>query len=189
MRVVELRRLAAFRAELLAGPTATEALRRWCTARCAEAGRISAHRLPVRPLAPSTEIAGRLACGCGEAIRHRRVELRWGVEPLSIADNWYVPERLTPEMNAQLEAGDTPFGELVAPLGVVRRTASSHREPGLGPVRRSAQPPPEREGGGRSDGLRALLRQDAVLVRAASGHVLAAVSETYLQAVLEIGAR
>jgi chorismate-pyruvate lyase len=55
-------------------------------------------------------------------VQYRRVELRCGAHVLSVADNWYVPARLTPEMNAMLTATDTPFGRAVQPLRPYRRT-------------------------------------------------------------------
>jgi len=45
---------------------------------------------------------------------------------MSIADNWYVPSRLTPEMNRLLETTDTPFGRAVAPLEPTRQTFLVH---------------------------------------------------------------
>ena len=44
---------------------------------------------------------------------------------LSEADNWYVPGRLTPEMNHVLETTDTPFGKAVAALRFRRHTLSA----------------------------------------------------------------
>jgi len=44
---------------------------------------------------------------------------------LSEADNWYVPARLTPEMNRALETTDTPFGKAVASLHFRRHTLSA----------------------------------------------------------------
>jgi hypothetical protein len=44
---------------------------------------------------------------------------------LSEADNWYVPGRLTPEMNKLLDTTDTPFGRAVQTLHFKRRTLSS----------------------------------------------------------------
>jgi hypothetical protein len=41
---------------------------------------------------------------------------------LSEADNWYVPARLTPQMNALLDGGDTPFGTAVKALDFHRAT-------------------------------------------------------------------
>ena len=45
-----------------------------------------------------------------------------GEHVLSEADNWYVPARLTPEMNRLLETTDTPFGRAVQPLQPYRQT-------------------------------------------------------------------
>ena len=44
---------------------------------------------------------------------------------LSEADNWYVPGRLTPEMNRLLDTTDAPFGRVVQALHFQRRTLSS----------------------------------------------------------------
>ena len=41
---------------------------------------------------------------------------------LSEADNWYVPGRLTEEMNHLLEETEAPFGKVVAALHPFRRT-------------------------------------------------------------------
>jgi hypothetical protein len=43
---------------------------------------------------------------------------------LSEADNWYVPARLTADMNRTLETTDAPFGRVVSPLQPYRRTFS-----------------------------------------------------------------
>jgi hypothetical protein len=52
----------------------------------------------------------------------RHVELSCGDHVLSVADNWYVPSRLTAAMNQSLESTDTPFGRAVADLRPFRRT-------------------------------------------------------------------
>jgi hypothetical protein len=44
---------------------------------------------------------------------------------LSEADNWYVPSRLTPEMNRLLDTTDAPFGRVVQALQFQRHTLSS----------------------------------------------------------------
>ncbi len=44
---------------------------------------------------------------------------------LSEADNWYLPARLTPDMNRQLDATETPFGVVVKPLDFRRRNLSA----------------------------------------------------------------
>jgi hypothetical protein len=73
-------------------------------------------------IAPSAEQRQRLRADSGEVVRYRRVRLRCGDHVLSEAENWYLPGRLTPEMNHALETGDTPFGRVVAPLQPYRQT-------------------------------------------------------------------
>ncbi len=58
-------------------------------------------------------------------MRYRRVKLLCGTLVLSQAENWYVPARLTPEMNRRLDSSDTPFGRVVQPLHFQRHTLSS----------------------------------------------------------------
>jgi len=48
-----------------------------------------------------------------------------GTLVLSEADNWYVPGRLTPEMNQLLDTTDSPFGVVVRSLHFQRHTLSS----------------------------------------------------------------
>ncbi|MFM6832719.1 MAG: hypothetical protein ACKOVA_20640, partial [Novosphingobium sp.] len=55
------------------------------------------------------------------------VRLTCGDTVLSVAHNWYVPARLTPEMNRTLETTDAPFGKVVAPLGFRRERLASRR--------------------------------------------------------------
>jgi hypothetical protein len=50
------------------------------------------------------------------------VRLACGAQVLSHADNWYLPARLTPEMNRQLDQTETPFGTVVRPLDFHRET-------------------------------------------------------------------
>jgi hypothetical protein len=50
------------------------------------------------------------------------MQLFCGDKLLSEADNWYVPGRLTPEMNRLLDQTDTPFGRAVKDLDFQRQT-------------------------------------------------------------------
>jgi hypothetical protein len=59
------------------------------------------------------------------AVRYRRVRLRCGDHILSEADNWYVPSRLTADMNKILDTTDTAFGRAVQALQFRRRTLSA----------------------------------------------------------------
>ena len=58
----------------------------------------------------------------GEPYGFRRVTLMCGDKVLSEADNWYLPARLTPQMNQVLDTSDTPFGLAVKALDFHRTT-------------------------------------------------------------------
>lgn len=112
-----------FNARLLAGPTATGAMEAWCRDyRLASEPRIRA--LPDRSAHAEPDAAQRalLQVGPDESVGYRRVALMCGDRLFSVAENWYVPGRLTPEIDALLDATDTPFGTAVKPLGPSRRT-------------------------------------------------------------------
>ena len=111
-------RVAALNDALLAGQSATATLERWCAAR-GEAAAIVAVRVP--GAWPPPDAAARAILGAA-AIRYRHVQLRGGALVLSVAENWYVPDRLTPAMNAALETTDQPFGRVVAALRCRRHT-------------------------------------------------------------------
>ncbi len=106
-------RIEALNQALLAGGSATETLERWC------AGPVVAVRVagPDRP--PDAATYAMLGA---VPVRFRQVHLRGGGLLLSEAENWYVPSRLTPAMNAALDTTDVPFGRVVEPLGCHRRT-------------------------------------------------------------------
>jgi chorismate-pyruvate lyase len=108
---------------LLAGPSATRTLEAWCRDhRLADPAKIVANRVSGSDKPITAEQRSRLKIGADEPVRYRHVRLRCGNSILSEADNWYVPSRLTAAMNAQLDDSDTPFGIVVAPLGISRRT-------------------------------------------------------------------
>jgi hypothetical protein len=71
---------------------------------------------------PSAEQRQRLQARSVREVKYRRVELRCGSHVFSEADNWYVPSRLTGEMNRLLETTETPFGKAVQALRPYRRT-------------------------------------------------------------------
>ncbi|MFL5383996.1 MAG: hypothetical protein ACJ8GN_15855 [Longimicrobiaceae bacterium] len=110
-------------AEILASRSATAALEKWCGDQAlAREPRVVAEVVAGEPRAPTPEQRQRLRADSGEVVRYRRVRLRCGGHVLSEAENWYLPGRLTPEMNRALETGDTPFGRVVAPLEPRRQT-------------------------------------------------------------------
>jgi hypothetical protein len=110
-------------ATLLAARSATFTLDAWC----ADHGLASEPNIRARLIRgvdkPATaEQRARLEVGVDEPVKFRHVELSCGDHVLSIADNWYVPSRLTAAMNQSLETTDTPFGRAVADLKPFRRT-------------------------------------------------------------------
>ena len=113
-------------AELLSHPSATLTLERWCGAhRLAKEPKVLAHLVRGEEKQLSTEDRQRLSIATDEPVRYRRVQLFCGSKLLSEADNWYVPSRLTPEMNRLLDETDTPFGRAVKALEFQRQTLKS----------------------------------------------------------------
>ena len=109
--------------EILGDTSATSALERWCGAhRLADEPRVVARVLGSDDPGADAELRKRLEVDASEPLRYRRVELTCGERLLSVAENWYVPARLTAAMNEQLKTGDTPFGKVVRPLAPYRRT-------------------------------------------------------------------
>jgi len=125
-RVEALALLQTLNADLLSHDSATATLERWCAAhKLATPARMVAVRVPNVDKPPEPEQRALLKVAPDTAVRYRRVQLRCGTLVLSEADNWYVPERLAPQMNAQLDTGDTPFGVVVRALHFQRHTLSS----------------------------------------------------------------
>lgn len=125
-RLRMLAQLQTLNADLLSRDSATAVLQALCDRREPEAPRIRARRVEA-PDSPQAAAAARrqLGAAANEAVRLRRVELMCGEAVLSRADNWYLPDRLTTEMNSALNTTETPFGVVVAPLRFQRRTLSS----------------------------------------------------------------
>jgi chorismate-pyruvate lyase len=122
-RVEILALVQTLNASLLASRSATATLEKWCADhKMAAEPQIVAHRAsgPEKEAGPETR--KRLGVEAGEAVKYRRVALTCGGHILSEADNWYVPGRLSAEMNRALETTETPFGKAVAPLQPFRRT-------------------------------------------------------------------
>jgi hypothetical protein len=114
--------------ELLASRSATATLEAWCAEhRMAAPARVSAFLARNVDKTPTQADRSALELGPGEQFRYRHVRLACGVHVLSEADNWYVPSRLTPDMNRQLETTDIPFGRAVQALHPVRQTLSVER--------------------------------------------------------------
>jgi hypothetical protein len=118
--------LQTLNADLLSHDSATAVLQDLCNRRDREAPKILARQVEVPDDLPAANAARRqLGAAANEPVRRRRVELKCGEVVLSRADNWYLPGRLTAQMNTDLESTERPFGVVVRPLGFQRRTLSS----------------------------------------------------------------
>jgi hypothetical protein len=125
-RVEVLALLQTLNADLLSHDSATATLEHWCEAhRLASPPRIVAARVADVDKPPSLEQRRELGVTPTEAVRYRRVRLMCGALVLSEADNWYVPSRLTPAMNALLDTTEEPFGRVVQALNFRRHTLSA----------------------------------------------------------------
>jgi chorismate-pyruvate lyase len=124
-RVETLALMQTLNAELLASRSATLTLERWCRDHAlsgAREAKVVARLIRGEAKPASAEQRQRLEVAGDEEIRYRQVELVCGDRVLSRADNWYVPGRLTAEMNRLLETTDTPFGKAVLDLKPYRQT-------------------------------------------------------------------
>jgi chorismate-pyruvate lyase len=125
-RLEALALLQSLNADLLSHDSATLTLDRWCgTHRLAEPAKITAERVRDVNKEPTAEQREILGVSATEPVRYRRVRLKCGERVLSEADNWYVPARLTPEMNQALDTSDIAFGRAVQALKFRRRTLSA----------------------------------------------------------------
>ena len=122
-RVQALALIQTLNAAILSSSSATTTLEGWCRD----------HKLAANPVIVADVVRGadapadaeqrqRLEVNDGEPVKYRRVRLRCGERILSQAENWYVPGRLTAEMNRLLETTDTPFGRAVQSLEPYRQT-------------------------------------------------------------------
>ena len=125
-RLEALALIESLNADLLAHDSATLTIERWCADhRLADPARIVAERVREQTSRQAPRCATALDVKPDEPLGYRRVRLKCGDHVLSEADNWYVPARLTPEMNHALETTDTPFGKAVAALHFRRHTLSA----------------------------------------------------------------
>ena len=121
-RLSVLAQIQTLNADLLSHDSATGVLQGWCD-RHGPPGTRMAVILRPEVSKPADEAVRRdLKAGPNDQIIYRRVDLTCGDQVLSVADNWYLPGHLTPEMNRQLAETTTPFGVVVRPLDFRRRT-------------------------------------------------------------------
>ena len=122
-RLEALALVQTLNAEVLASRSATLTLEGWCRDhQLAKEPTIVADVVRGVAKAPTAEQRHRLQVTSQTEVKYRRVQLRCGNRVLSVADNWYVPDRLTADMNRLLDTTATPFGKVVQPLEPYRQT-------------------------------------------------------------------
>ncbi|MGJ0451934.1 MAG: hypothetical protein ACR65T_01690 [Methylocystis sp.] len=190
-RIEALALMQTLNASLLASRSATATLEKWCADHKMSAEpKIVARRVAGIDRRPSAETRRRLDVSDEEPVNYRRVQLACGDHVLSEADNWYVPGRLSDEMNHALETTETPFGKAIAPLQPFRRTVEMK-------VRWSPLPEgwefsaiptasPENAGGALS--IPHDLFEHTAVVYARDQRPLSEVHETYTREVLDFPA-
>jgi chorismate-pyruvate lyase len=125
-RVQALALLQALNVDLLTHNSATLTLERWCDMhKLASPATVVAERVRGVEKAPTDEVLQLLNVNATDLVRYRRVRLHCGEHVLSEADNWYVPARLTPDINRSLDTTDTAFGRAVQTLHFRRQTLSA----------------------------------------------------------------
>ena len=183
-RLEALALLETLNADLLSHDSATLTLERWCADhKLADPARIVAERVSDAIKPAAADVRAALKAKPDEPLAYRRVRLKCGGHVLSEADNWYVPARLTPDMNHVLETTDTPFGKAVAALHFRRHTLSADL------LWRPLPQGWEMGGASASDEAHALVIPDQVLEHRAvlstpDGEPFSEVVETYTGDVL-----
>ena len=128
--------LADFERVLASEHSATAALTQWCRVRgMANPPAIAAQRDLLEELPPPPAILALLQPGPAERVAYRRVRLICGETVLSVAQNWYLPDRLSAEMNHALDTTDAPFGRVIAQTNFTRELlASEHGRTAACPI-------------------------------------------------------
>jgi chorismate-pyruvate lyase len=179
--------LQTLNADLLSHDSATLTLDRWCTRhKLADPPEIVADRIAGKDKRPPDDVRARLRLGADQTVAYRRVRLRCGERVLSEADNWYVPSRLTADMNRVLTTTDTPFGRVIRPLGFRRETISAKLLWSPLPGRRDIASAPVRKRAADTHlSIPDKLIEHRALLTSANGEPLCYVVETYTKAVLD----
>jgi hypothetical protein len=186
-RVEALAILQTLNAELLGHDSATLTLDRWCDAHHLSSpapAKVVAVRDKDTARPATAEQRRVLGVTDSEPIRYRRVKLVCGTHVLSEADNWYVPSRLTPDMNHQLETSDIAFGRAVQALHFQRRTVSAKLLWSPLPDGWDVTPSALPEGGAKTLQVPHAVLQHQAVLRLPDGTAISEVIETYTEQVL-----
>jgi chorismate-pyruvate lyase len=183
-RLEALALLQSLNADLLSHDSATLTLDRWCGAHhLAEPAKVVAERMRDVEKPATPEQRELLGVSASEPLRYRRVRLKCGTRVLSEADNWYVPARLTAEMNQALDTSDIAFGRAVQALQFRRRTLSAELLWSPLPQGWEMSPPAHPNEAGALEVPAHVIQHKAVLTLP-DGTAISEVVETYTAEVL-----
>jgi chorismate-pyruvate lyase len=183
-RLEALALLQSLNADLLGHDSATLTLDRWCDAHhLASPAKVVAARDRAAKKPPTPEQRQLLQVSDHEPIGYRHVKLMCGSHVLSEADNWYVPSRLTAEMNRQLDTTDIAFGRAVQALHFHRQTLAAKLLWSPLPDGWEMTPPPAAEPAAVMAVPHDVLQHQAVLALP-DGTPISEVIETYTRDVL-----
>ncbi|MBS0234988.1 MAG: hypothetical protein JSR99_16085 [Proteobacteria bacterium] len=185
-RLEALAVLETLNSELLSHDSATLTLDRWCDDHhLASPARIIAERIHGAEKEPTAEQRQILGVAASEPIRYRKVRLSCGGHVLSEADNWYVPSRLTPDMNHVLDTTDTAFGRAVQALKFRRRTLSAKLLWSPLPRNWEMAPIPSEKADGASLSIPHEVLQHMAVLTLPDGRPISQVVETYTAEILD----
>ncbi|WP_414476370.1 hypothetical protein [Microvirga sp. M2] len=170
-------------ARLIAGATATETLLAWCEEHGLAEGPITVERQQQLVLsAVPYEVRAALGPASNEAVHYRQVRLVRGSVPLAVAENWFLPDRLTANMNEVLNQSTIPFGTVIAPLRPSRRTLIGRPQP----LTVDPSEDPERPRGSTGQRSPEIILEHVAVILGGSGTVLALVKEHYLADLIAV---
>jgi chorismate-pyruvate lyase len=125
-RLEALALLQTLNADLLSHDSATVTLDRWCASHhLGDPPTITAERVHDVDKPATAAQRELLHVSATEPLAYRHVRLHCGLHVLSEADNWYVPARLTPDMDQALDHSDIAFGRAIEALHFQRHTLAA----------------------------------------------------------------
>lgn len=183
-RLEALALLQSLNADLLSHDSATLTLDRWCASHhLADPPTITAERVHDVDRPATAAQRELLQVSAAEPLAYRRVRLHCGAQVLSEADNWYVPARLTPDMNQALEHSDIAFGRAVQALHFQRHTLSATLLWSPLPAGWETTPPAAASYSGMLD-IPLFVLQHTALLSLPDGTPISTLNETYTAQVL-----
>ena len=183
-RLEALALLQSLNADLLSHDSATLTLDRWCASHhLADPPTITAERVHDVDKPATAAQRELLHVSPTEPLGYRRVRLHCGAHVLSEADNWYVPSRLTGDMNQSLKHSDIAFGRAIQALQFQRRTLSTNLLWTPLPVGWEMAPS-ESAGHSGTLAIPPYVLQHTALLSLPDGTPISALTETYTAEVL-----